>query len=168
MEINRSLAPLPLTLAGHTVALHDRAGGILNLRVALGGGSLVTLARELSKLDGVRVTSGPPSPDRQRCYLVHCPGFKLILSTSGDTADDFAVALVSRAPQATLAVTSDLATILERLMSEPPKVVDPPPSRTRSTLQKSALQQNKPLVRRGELRRKTPLARGRWNSAPSR
>jgi hypothetical protein len=160
------------TIAGHPFVVRDRAGGVLNLHVGLGGQPLVALARALAKLDGVRVTGGPEGAGRARCFLVHCPGFKMVLSVAEGDDDDFALALVSRAPQAALAVMSDLGSLLERVMSEPPPPVaatpaarfvssrTSPSSRTSSSLRGSALAQGKPLGRTTELRRKTPLARG--------
>jgi hypothetical protein len=175
-----SVAPdsAPLTIAGHTFTLQDRTGDLLNLRVALGGASLVPLARALARLDGVRITGGPEGAGSRRGYIVHCLGFKMVLSAPlGETAD-FALALVSRTPQAALAVMSDLGTVLERLMSEPSQLFtptraerygtgraagDPPASmRASSALRRSALQPGKPLRRKTELRRKTPLGRGRF------
>ena len=52
-----------MTIAGHTVASLDRAGGMLSLRIGLHGGTLADLARALGKLDGVRVTSGPQAAE---------------------------------------------------------------------------------------------------------
>src|SRR6185369_3044210 len=98
----------PLTIAGHTIASLDRAGGMLTLRVALNGGSLVELARALGRLDGVRVTGGSQSAGHERCYIAHCPGFKLVVSSPVGGPTDFALALVSRSPQAALSITSDL------------------------------------------------------------
>jgi hypothetical protein len=152
------------TIAGRPFVVGDRAGGVLNLRIALGGEPLVALARALAKLDGVRVTGGPEGAGRDRCFLVHCLGFKMVLSVA--EGDDVALALVSRAPQAALAVMSDLGSLLERVMSEPPS---PPPverfappraTRTSSSLRGSSLAQGKPLARKTGLTRKTPLSRG--------
>jgi hypothetical protein len=154
----------PPTIAGRPFVVRDRAGGVLNLSVALGGEPLVALARALAKLDGVRVTGGPESAGRERCFLVHCLGFKMVLSVA--EGDDVALALVSRAPPAALAVMSDLGSLLERVMSEPPppppveRFAPPRATRTSSSLRGSALAQGKPLARTTELRRKTPLARG--------
>jgi hypothetical protein len=154
------------TIAGRPFVVQDRAGGVLNLRVALGGERLVALARALAKLDGVRVTGGPESAGRERCFLVHCLGFKMVLSVAAGDDVDFALALVSRAPQAALAVMSDLGGLLERVMSEPPpappveRFAPPRATRTSSSLRGSKLQQGKPLARRTELGRKTPLSRG--------
>ena len=153
-----------MTIAGHTIAALDRAGGLLSLRVGLQGGSVADLARALGKLDGVRVTTGGPEAGRERCYIAHCPGFKLVVSSPAGEAGDFALALVSRAPQAALSVMSDLGATLERLMSVPSL---PPPadivSRTASPpSRRSSLPPGKPLARKTALRRKTPLARGRF------
>jgi len=49
-----------VTIAGHAFACAGvAAGGIVNLRVSLGGNRLADLARVLGRLEGVRVTSGP-------------------------------------------------------------------------------------------------------------
>jgi len=154
----------PLTIAGHTIASLDRAGGMLTLRVALNGGSLVELARALGRLDGVRVTGGSQSAGHERCYIAHCPGFKLVVSSPVGGPTDFALALVSRSPQAALSITSDLATTLERLMSVPPRLADlvsmtTPPAPRRPS---SSLRPGKPLARKTKLQRRTPLARGRF------
>jgi hypothetical protein len=154
----------PLTIAGHSITSLDRAGGMLSLRVALNGRSLVELARAVGRLDGVRVTSGSEGAGRERCYVAHCPGFKLVVSSPAGDAADFALALVSRVPQAALSVMSDLGATLERLMTVPPRLADlvsmtTPPSPRRPS---SSLQPGKPLARKTELRRRTPLARGRF------
>src|SRR5687767_5817524 len=101
MSLAIDASPL-LTIAGHAVVSLDRAGGLLSLRVGLPGGSLIDLARALDRHDGVRVTSGPEAAGRERCYIAHCPGFKLVVSSPGGEAGDFALVLVSRAPQAAL------------------------------------------------------------------
>lgn len=160
------------TLAGHAVLSHEHAGGLLNLRIALGGAPLVTLARALAKLDGVRVTTGPEADGRQRPYLVHCAGFKLVLSSPSAEPADHAVALVSRSAQA-LALMSELDVVLERLMTQPPPLPEahpapaesetPAPERSSLPQRRSALRQGTPLARKTELKRKTPLARGRFN-----
>jgi hypothetical protein len=88
----------------------------------------------------------------------------MVLSVPEDGAD-FATALVSRTPQATLAIMSELGSHLERLMSEPPRLPDPPPApshgvtRPSLPLRRSTLKQGKPLARTAGLKRKTPLAR---------
>jgi hypothetical protein len=155
----------PLTIAGHSVALVDRAGGMLSLRVALNGRSFLDLARTLGKLDGVRVTGGPESTGRDRCYVAHCPGFKMVVSCADDNAE-FALALVSRAPQAALVVMSDVGAMLEHLMTAPSptsEVVPPRPSTPPPTsLRRSALASGKPLARKTPLQRRTPLGRGRF------
>ena len=159
MSVATDASPL-LTIAGHTVVSLDRAGGLLHLRVGLQGGSLVDLARALGKLDGVRVTSGPEAAGRERCFIAQCPGFKLVVSSPAAEAGEFALALVSRAPQAALSVISDLGATLERLMSMPP------PPRLADVLSKK--EPGKPLARQAglqrktALQRKTPLARGRF------
>jgi hypothetical protein len=157
-----------MSLAGHTFTVCDRAGGLLNLRVALGGAPLVALIRTLAALDGVRVTGGPTSTGPERGFVVQCPGFKMVLSVPEDGAD-FATALVSRTPQATLAVVSELGSHLERLMSEPPRLPEPAPVespgviRPSLPLRRSTLRQGKPLARTTGLKRKTPLARSSFN-----
>jgi hypothetical protein len=141
---------------------------LLSLSVALNGGALVEWARALARVDGVRVTSGPGGLGRDRCYLVTCPGFKLVLSTPDGQPTDTALALVSRAPQAALTVISELGALLERLMTVPP------PSETAaakttfsqrraSLLPGKPLAQRTPLARTAPLQRRTPLARGRWH-----
>jgi len=140
----------------------------MNLRIDLRGQSLAGLARALVKLDGVRVTGGPEGTDGGRCYLVSCQGFKMVLSAAIG-GDDVARALVSREPQLPLAVLSELGSVLDRLMSSPVSRADPADEKARSSpsslspvssLRRSALRPGKPLVRRTELKRKTPLARG--------
>src|SRR4029077_12350335 len=96
-------------------------------RIVLEDGSLASLARALAKLDGVRVTGGPEGADAARCYIAHCPGFKMVVSAPQGDRTDFALALVSRAPQATLAVMSDLEATLERLMRPPPEAAPSAP-----------------------------------------
>ncbi|HEY4395399.1 MAG TPA: hypothetical protein VGP64_15115 [Polyangia bacterium] len=163
------------TLAGHPFAwaglTGGPAGGILNLRIGLRGGTLVALGRALARLDGVRVTSGPAIASRGDCFLVHCPGFKLVLSAPAP-GEDFAPALVSRAVPPALAVPCELSDALAVLMRAPP----PPPARPTprrdaevspsspptSTLRRTALQPGKTLARKTPLQRKTPLGRGRF------
>ena len=159
-----------MNIAGHAFTVCDRAGGLLNLRIALGGAPLVALVQTLATLDGVRVTGGPTSTGPERGVVVHCPGFKMVLSVPEEGAD-FATALVSRTPQATLAVVSELGSHLERLMSEPPRLPEPAPvahhgvTRPSLPLHRSTLKQGKPLARKTGLTRKTPLARGRFRRA---
>lgn len=172
----------PLMMAGHRIVAVERAGGLLSLRVALQGRPLSALGQVLAKLDGVRVTSGPQGLGGERCLLVHCPGFKVVLSTLSTEPgqDDVALALVSRAPQAALAVISELAGLFERLLTTPPAAEEvsatptrswkkpskddsEKPSKQRSSLGRgSSLKQGKPLARGKPLQRRTPLARGSW------
>jgi hypothetical protein len=158
-----------MSLVGHAFTVCDRAGGVLNGRIALGGAPLGALVGTLAKLDGVRVTGGPPSAGPERCFVVHCPGFKMVLSVPEPGAD-FATALVSRTPQAILAVVSELGSDLERLMSEPPRLPEPAPveshgvTRPSLPLRRSTLKSGKPLARTAGLKRKTPLARSPFNS----
>jgi len=163
------------------LAVQDRAGGVLSLRIALDGTPVVELARALARLEGVRVTGGPQGgADRGRSFLVHCLGFQMVLSAPAGEAGDFALAMVSRTPQAALGVMSDLGSVLERLMSVPPPSSQPAPAaryrphpatdgspvamRASSALRRSGLKQGKPLARKTQLRRKTPLARGRFRT----
>jgi len=177
------------SIAGHAYSVEGMAGGMLSLRISLQDAALVDLARKLSKLGGVRVTSGPAIVSRGDCYLVHCPGFKMVLS-SPDPADDFAQALLSRTIEPALAITCELASLFARLMSSPPPRPAKDRSREResaavsadrpqwhkmstttstmsstmtstSTLRRTALQPGKTLARKTPLSRKTPLARGR-------
>jgi hypothetical protein len=160
------------TIAGHLFAWAGMtggpAGGILNLRIGLRGGTLVGLAHALARLDGVRVTSGPAIASRGDCFLVHCPGFKLVLSAPAP-GDDFAPALVSRTVPPTLAVPCELSQGLGGLMRAPsapaqaaPKRVAEasPPSPKTSTLRRAGLQPGKTLSRKTPLQRRTPLGRG--------
>jgi hypothetical protein len=168
------------TIAGHSFTRGGLAGGMLSLRIALGGGDLVGLARRLAKLEGVRVTGGPGG-DRERCFLVSCSGFKMVLSCPADEPEDSAAALVSRVPPAALTIVSDLGSLLDRLMTEPSRLIgrssagprevsdrDGDPSSQSSfsqtkapaALRRSGLKQGKPLVRKTPLLRKSPLARG--------
>ncbi len=156
-------------------------GGILNLRVGLRGGALVELARALGRIGGVRVTSGPAIASRGDCYLLHCPGFKMVLSVP-DLASGFAHALLSRngASAPTLAVACELGAVFESLMRAPPPRAEPtagpalegrpgrpggpgrPAWPKTSTLRRAALQPGKTLARKAPLGRKTPLRRSRW------
>ncbi|HTB58166.1 MAG TPA: hypothetical protein VLC06_09845 [Polyangia bacterium] len=170
-----------VTVAGHTFAsagmTGGAAGGILNLRVSLGGSTLVALSRALARLEGVRVTSGPAIASRGDCYLVHCPGFKMVLSAPAP-GGDFAPALLSRTLESTppkLAVTCELSTVFDGLMRTPPpppRVQEAPqadraPSPRTSTLRRAALQPGKTLARKTPLTRKTPLGRGGWSKPRS-
>jgi hypothetical protein len=145
-------------------------GGIVNLRVGMRGRALVDLARALGRIGGVRVTSGPAIASRGDCYLVHCPGFKLVLSVP-DPASGFAHALLSRTIAPTLAVTCELGAVFESLLRPPPprsEATAPPALDGRpawpktSTLRRAALQPGKTLARKAPLGRKTPLRRTRW------
>ena len=164
-----------VTIAGYSFALQEKSGGMLNLRISLRNAALADLARALAKLEGVRVVSGPAIVDRGICYLVHCPGFKMVLSLPAPDAD-FAHALLSRTPEPTLAVTCELGTVFARLMDAP--APQPEKGRSRwpgsvavtadrlvltrtSALRRTVLQPGKALARKTPLRRKTPLARGR-------
>jgi hypothetical protein len=109
----------PMSIAGRSFSIRDRAGGLLNLRIALQGSTASEFARDLAALDGVRVVRGPESISRGTCYLVHCLGFKLVLSA--DEADDSMLALVSRVPTDVVSErTSELSATLTLLMQEQP------------------------------------------------
>jgi hypothetical protein len=160
------------TIAGHPFAWAGMTGGpgggILSLRIGLRGGTLVGLARALGRLAGVRVTSGPAIASRGDCFLIHCPGFKLVLSAPAP-GEDLAPALVSRAVAPTLAVPCELSEALSGLMNVPslpaPRTSKRGPetsplSPQTSTLRRTGLQPGKTLARRTPLQRKTPLGRG--------
>ncbi len=179
-----------VTIAGHTFAsAGGAAGGILNLRISLRGSTLAELARVLARLEGVRVTSGPAIASRGDCYLVHAPGFKMVLSAPAP-GGDYAPALLSRTIESNppkLAVTCDLSAVFVSLMTVPP----PAPrseegpraaavatgtattgatndrSPRTSTLRRAALQPGKTLARKTPLTRKTPLRRGTWSKPRS-
>jgi hypothetical protein len=148
------------------------AGGILSLRVGLRGSTLVELARALGRLEGVRVTSGPAIASRGDCFLVHCPGFKMVLSAPAP-GEDFAPALLSPTLAPVLAVPCELSALFEALMNTPsPRVAQTPPrtpgeapssSPPTSTLRRTGLQPGKTLARKKPLLRKAPLSRGRWS-----
>lgn len=87
---------VPMIIAGRAFTIRDRAGGLLNLRVALQDSTASEFARDLAALGGVRVVRGPESLGRGSCFLAHCPGFKVVLSA--DEADGSMSALVSRVP----------------------------------------------------------------------
>ncbi len=191
----RRIAGHPFAVAGEGNGARARGGagagvtgGMLSLRISLGNAPLVDLARALAKLEGVRVTSGPAIVSRGDCYLVHCPGFKMVLS-SPVPADDFAQALLSRTIEPTLAITCELAVLFTRLMSPPaqpaerarvnkPKRLGAPENRPESrartqnglggwprtsALWRAALQPGKTLMRKTPLARRTPLPRGRFS-----
>jgi hypothetical protein len=179
-----------VTIAGHTFAsAGGAAGGILNLRISLSGSTLAELARVLARLEGVRVTSGPAIASRGDCYLVHAPGFKMVLSAPAP-GGDFAPALLSRTIDSNppkLAATCDLSAVFASLMSAPPPVprIEAPAAMARaaaaptataaagdrspktSTLRRAALQPGKTLARKAPLTRKTPLRRGTWSKPRS-
>jgi hypothetical protein len=180
-----------VTIAGHTfAAAGGAAGGILNLRISLRGSTLAELARVLARLEGVRVTSGPAIASRGDCYLVHAPGFKMVLSAPAP-GGDYAPALLSRTIDSNppkVAVTCDLAAVFAGLMTAPPPPrIDEAPvgaaraaaavtgetgatgdrSPNNSTLRRAALQPGKTLARKTPLTRKTPLRRGTWSKPRS-
>jgi hypothetical protein len=161
------------TIAGYPLVPQGIAGGMLGLRISLGSATLTDLARTLAKLEGARVTSGPPTSVRGDCFVVHCPGFKMVLSADPQ-GGDFAQALVSRAIEPTLAITCELTDLFAHLMkaptvrlerraeAEPPAAIaDRSGWSSTSTLRRTALQPGKTLARKTPLTRKTPLSRGR-------
>jgi hypothetical protein len=171
-----------VTIAGHTFAsAGGAAGGILNLRISLRGSTLAELARVLARLEGVRVTSGPAIASRGDCYLVHAPGFKMVLSAPAP-GGDYAPALLSRTIDSNppkLVATCDLSAVFAGLMSAPPpapRLEEAPAAASSvtataptdrspktSTLRRAALQPGKMLARKAPLTRKTPLRRGSWS-----
>jgi hypothetical protein len=156
-----------VTVAGYTFAwagmTGGTAGGLLHLRAGLRKAALVDLARTLARLDGVCVTSGPAIASRGDCYLVHCPGFKMVLSAAAP-GDDVAQALVSRTLPPVLTVPCELSDLLASVMRAPaapePAAVAAQASPKTSTLRRAALQPGKTLARKKPLTRKTPLGRG--------
>ena len=113
---NDSPSP-PRTIAGYPFSVHGRAGGLLNLRIALQGGTGLELVRALAALGGVRVVRGPESVGRGSCFLAHCPGFKVVLSA--DEPEGAMLALVSRVPMDVASeMTSELTATLTLLMRE--------------------------------------------------
>jgi hypothetical protein len=158
----------PLTIAGHPFSVDGVEGGLASLRISLRSAALVDLARALARLEGVRVTAGPTIVCRGDCYLVHCAAFKLVLSSPAPRGD-FAQGLLSRTigPKPALAITCELETVFARLLAAPVARTESPPNRARetrssaSTLRRTMLQPGKPLTRKTQLGRKTPLLRGR-------
>jgi hypothetical protein len=107
----------PMNIAGRPFSIRERSGGLLNLRVALLGSSASQFARDLAALGGVRVVRGPESIGRGTCFLVHCPGFKVVLSPC--EAEAAISALVSRVPiEVGSEMTSELTATLTILMRE--------------------------------------------------
>ena len=162
------------TVAGYTFAwaglTGGAAGGILSLRVTLRGATLADLARALGKLPDVRVTSGPAmSAGGGNCCVVHCPGFKMVLSPP-EPGTDNAAGLVSRTAPAAMALASELAIALDGLMRMAPRaaaatppvpaaadtIASRPPT---STLRRAPLRPGKTLTRKAPLARRTPLRR---------
>jgi hypothetical protein len=161
------------TIAGHAFTVEQRSGGVLHLRISLHGGSLAELALSLTGLDGVRVTRGPDG--LARCYIAHCAGFKIVLST--EEGAESALALVSSSPKSLEpAPESELSALLAGLVGKPaPRPSDTSPWRKGlvfgkpSVVRRSAetkgsarpLAPGKPLSRKAPLLRKTPLSRGK-------
>jgi hypothetical protein len=159
-----------LAIAGHAFtwvgANGGAPGGMTQLRVALRGATLGDLARALARIEGARITGGPAIASRGGCYLVHCPGFKMVLSMS-EPADGVAQALVSRNVAPALVGECELSTALARLIdashgrAETPSAVERPSWPRGSTLRRAALQPGKTLARKMPLVRRTPLGRGK-------
>jgi hypothetical protein len=118
-----------MNIAGRPFSIRERSGGLLNLRVALLGSSASQFARDLAALDGVRVVRGPESIGRGTCFLVHWPGFKVVLSPGESEAA--MSALVSRVPMKVGSeMTSELTATLTILMrDQPPRPRDTSTSR---------------------------------------
>jgi hypothetical protein len=175
MSVANDVSP-PMTIAGHAFEVKERGGGVLHLRIALHGGSVAELALRLRVLEGVRVTKGPDGV--AGCYIVHCEGFKIVLSA--DKKDDSALALVSPTQMGTAPMsTSELSLLLEALVKKPlPRPGDTSPWRKGFTFGKvsaeppradgaksplprrgATLAPGKPLSRKAPLMRKTPLGR---------
>jgi hypothetical protein len=163
-----------VTVAGYTFAwaglTGGGGGGILSVRIALCRTALADLARALGRLPGVRVTSGPAMSAGGECSVVHCPGFKVVLS-SPEPGTDTAAGFVSRTAPPVVAVTSELAIALDGLMrtaplnAQVPPAGDgggsrPPTSSPTSTLRRAPLRPGKTLTRKTPLARRTPLRRG--------
>ena len=164
------------TVAGYTFAwaglTGGASGGILSVRVTLRRVALAELARALGRLPGVRVTSGPAmSAGGGDCYVVHCPGFKMVLS-SPEPGTDNAAGLVSRTAPAAVTLTSELAIALDGLMRTAPRPAATKPAVSApaapatdttdtptSTLRRAPLRPGKMLTRKTALTRRTPLRR---------
>ena len=156
------------TIAGYTFAwagaTGGAAGGLLNVRVALRGSGLGDLGRALARIEGVRVTSGPAATGA--CVIVHCAGFKMVLSSPAPGSDS-ATGLVSRTSAPAVGVSSGLASALDGLLRAAPAraTVPPPPASgaaafETSTLKRTPLRPGKTLTRKAPLARRTPLRRG--------
>ncbi len=157
------------TVAGFTFAWAGSAGGpgaasggLLNVRVALRGATLTDVGRALGRLEGVRVTSAPGMGGGQ-CAIVHCAGFKMVLSAPAPGTDS-AMGLVSRTVAPAVAIESPLATALEGLMragaARTPPAPPVPGDGLSSTLRRAPLRPGKTLTRKAPLARRTPLRRG--------
>jgi hypothetical protein len=152
------------TIAGFTFAwagiTGGTPGGLLNLRVALRGAPLSGLAGALGRLPGVRVT---PAPGVGDCAIVHCAGFKMVLSAPVPGSDT-ATGLVSRTVAPSLAGECPLATALDGLMravpARPAAPVASPAGPPASTLRRAPLRPGQSLARKAPLARRTPLRRG--------
>jgi hypothetical protein len=154
------------TIGGFTFAWAGMTGGtpggLLNVRVALRGATLAQMSRALARLEGVRVTSGPGMAGGA-CTIVHCAGFKMVLSAP-TPGTDTAMGLVSRTVAPAVAIESPLATALDGLMRAGPRRVAPPAPHPAdpptSTLRPAPLRPGKTLARKAPLTRRTPLRRG--------
>ncbi len=154
-----------VTIAGYTFAsAGGAAGGILNLRISLRGSTLAELARVLARLEGVRVTSGPAIASRGDCYLVHAPGFKMVLSAPAP-GGDYAPALLSRTIDSNppkLAATCDLSAVFAGLMTAPPPPRSEEAPVVTARARRRRRRRQRPIVRRRPRRSAAPrFSRGR-------
>jgi hypothetical protein len=167
----------PATIAGHSFVVKDREGGLVSLRIALHGGTISELALRLRCLVGVRVTRGPESLGRGRCFVAHGLGFKMVLSAG--EKDESVAALVSPMPKEGDSTSgSELSTLLAEMMKppvarpadgspwrkgfafgKPARAADAAAARPTSSLRPVALSKGAPLLRKTPLTRKTPLGR---------
>lgn len=154
------------TIAGFTFSWAGLAGGtpggLLNVRVTLRGAPLGEVARALGRIEGVRVTSGPAAAGSD-CAIVHCAGFKMVLSAPAPGTDT-AMGLVSRTVQPAVSIESPLATALDGLMrastARVAAAAAEPAGAASSTLRRAPLRPGKTLTRKAPLARRTPLRRG--------
>lgn len=143
-------------LAGYPVTVTQRSGGVLSLAVELRGNTLSELALALAGVPGARVTKGPEGAGRGRCFLIHCPGFKMVLTLGSPGGS--ALALVSQLPaEGDPASGSPLGAVLTALMHPPvlPPSAPVPERAPRRPAGSGGLTRRTPLVR------KKPLARGK-------
>jgi hypothetical protein len=178
--VEKTAAGSSATIAGHAFVVKAREGGLISLRIALQGSTISELALRLRCLVGVRVTRGPESLGRGRCFVAHGLGFKMVLSAG--EADASVAALVSPMPrEGDATLESELATLLAELMKPPvarpadgspwrkgfafgksARAADAGEARPQaSPLRSTGLAKGAALVRKTPLTRKTPLGRKR-------